>query len=62
MSTKANRKSEKVSPFVKMEDIKVYPYTLTSRNDVRIRIRARGYKSFFMLNSVEHEVFLAHIC
>ena len=24
--------------------------------------RARGYKTFFMLNSVEHESFLAHIC
>ena len=24
--------------------------------------RARGYKTFFMLNSVEHEIFPAHIC
>ena len=25
-------------------------------------IRARGYKTFFMLNSNEHEIFPAHIC
>ena len=25
-------------------------------------IRARGYKTFFMLNSIEHEIFPAHKC
>ena len=25
-------------------------------------IRPRGYKTFFMLNSVEHEIFPAHEC
>ena len=24
--------------------------------------RARGYKTFFMLNSIEHEIFPAHKC
>ena len=24
--------------------------------------RAQGYKTFFMLSSVEHEIFPAHIC
>ena len=26
------------------------------------RARARGYKTFFMLNSIEHEIFPAHKC
>ena len=26
------------------------------------KIRARGYKTFFMLNSIEHEIFPAHKC
>ena len=24
--------------------------------------RPRGYKTFFMLNSIKHEIFPAHIC
>ena len=27
-----------------------------------LRDRARGYKTFFMLNSIEHEIFPAHRC
>ena len=33
--------------------LKENPFTLT---------RPRGYKTFFMLNSVEHEIFPAHKC
>ena len=28
--------------------------------DLRLKIRARGYKTFFMLNSVEHKILNAH--
>ena len=27
-----------------------------------MKVRPRGYKTFFMLNSVEHEIFLTHKC
>ena len=29
---------------------------------VLLLTRARGYKTFFMLNSIEHEIFPAHRC
>ena len=34
--------------------------TLTLRNDCSPGPRPRGYKTFFMLNSVEHEILNAH--
>ena len=44
-----------------------YPYTLTcmdtpSRTIPSEEVWARGYKTFFMLNSTEHEIFPAHKC
>ena len=35
---------------------------LWSVDAVRADSRARGYKTFFMLNSIEHEIFPAHRC
>ena len=35
------------------------PIHLTS---LEYKTRARGYKTFFMLNSIEHEIFPAHKC
>ena len=35
---------------------------LCSVDAVRADSRARGYKTFFMLNSIEHEIFPAHRC
>ena len=48
-----------------------YPTGITPRvssklqNDRRMNIvdfRSRGYKTFFMFNSAEHEIFYAHKC
>ena len=33
-----------------------------SKRDRFHKIRPRGYKTFFMLNSTEHEIFPAHKC
>ena len=30
--------------------------------NISFNIRPRGYKTFFMLNSIEHEIFPAHKC
>ena len=42
--------------FSSQEDI--FPFIVGARKEDR----ARGYKTFFMLNSTEHEIFPAHKC
>ena len=45
-------------------------WKLLSNDDIAVKgvfdtleiSRARGYKTFFMLNSIEHEIFPAHTC
>ena len=50
---------EKISPPV---ELKLWTARPVGQHLTHCATRPRGYKTFFMLNSTEHENFPAHIC
>ena len=48
--------------FIKYDDTEQNSYEIIMSLTSQDLIRPRGYKTFSMLNSVEHEIFPAHKC